>query len=164
MEPGRPDVKRPHRELKRQVQGRALEPSNASRSCSRSEGPPPLAAGFQLLDFLSSVGTPAGGRSAAVAGERKPSLEELAVDTASPFSAPGTKQSRWDTKVFRDIKWRRFEAVCARLLTQAGFEARTQSHGADGGVDIWLYSKNAEGLAAIVQCKLWGRQVGVAAG
>jgi restriction system protein len=73
--------------------------------------------------------------------------------------APAT---RWSQQVFEDIEWRRFEDVCASLFAQAGFEARTQSHGADGGVDIWLYSQNAQGPAAVVQCKHWlGRQVGV---
>jgi restriction system protein len=64
--------------------------------------------------------------------------------------------------VFEDIEWRRFETLCAELFAQAGFEARSQSHGADGGVDIWLYSRNAEGPAAVVQCKHWrGKPVGI---
>ncbi|WP_227494391.1 restriction endonuclease [Ramlibacter pallidus] len=73
-----------------------------------------------------------------------------------------SRQQGWSAQVFRDIEWRRFEAVCERLFAQAGFEAKTQSHGADGGVDIWLYSKNATGPVSVVQCKHWsGRQVGV---
>jgi restriction system protein len=72
------------------------------------------------------------------------------------------RATTWSAQVFRDIEWRRFEAVCGSLFAQAGFEARAQSHGADGGVDIWLHSTNAEGPAAIVQCKHWlGKQVGV---
>jgi len=68
----------------------------------------------------------------------------------------------WNAQVFRDVEWRRFEAVCGSLFAQAGFEARAQSHGADGGVDIWLHSANAEGPAAVVQCKHWlGKPVGV---
>ena len=39
---------------------------------------------------------------------------------------------------------------------------RRPPHSADGGVDIWLYSKHATGPAAIVQCKHWKNQaVGV---
>ena len=72
------------------------------------------------------------------------------------------RATAWNAQVFRDIEWRRFEAVCAKLFAQAGFEARSQSHGADGGVDIWLHSQNAEGPAAVVQCKHWlGKPVGV---
>ena len=68
----------------------------------------------------------------------------------------------WSARVFEDIEWRRFEALCASLFGQAGFETRAQSHGADGGVDIWLYSQHAEGPAAVVQCKHWiGKAVGV---
>jgi restriction system protein len=70
--------------------------------------------------------------------------------------------SQWSAQVFDDIEWRRFEALCAELFAQAGFEARTQSHGADGGVDIWLHSRHAEGPAMVVQCKHWhGKAVGV---
>lgn len=68
----------------------------------------------------------------------------------------------WCAQVFEDIEWRRFETLCGRLFAQAGFEPRMQSHGADGGVDIWLHSSNAEGPAAVVQCKHWsGKPVGV---
>jgi restriction system protein len=73
--------------------------------------------------------------------------------------APATA---WSMQVFDDIEWRRFETLCSELFAQAGFEARTQSHGADGGVDIWLYSRHAKGPVAVVQCKHWqGKQVGV---
>ena len=68
----------------------------------------------------------------------------------------------WCAQVFEDIEWRRFETLCGQLFAQAGFEPRMQSHGADGGVDIWLHSRHAEGPAAVVQCKHWhGRPVGV---
>lgn len=66
-----------------------------------------------------------------------------------------SKQPRWGKQVLDEIEWRRFEAVCQRLFSQAGFETKSQSHGADGGVDIWLYSKNSQGPAAVVQCKHW---------
>ena len=72
---------------------------------------------------------------------------------------------RWSREVFELIEWRRFEAVVEALFAQAGFETRSQTHGADGGVDIWLYSINhADGDApvSIVQCKQWMRhKVGV---
>jgi restriction system protein len=72
---------------------------------------------------------------------------------------------RWSREVFEMIEWRRFEAVVEALFAQAGFETRSQAHGADGGVDIWLYSINhADGDApvSIVQCKQWMRwKVGV---
>lgn len=67
----------------------------------------------------------------------------------------------WSREVFELIEWRRFEAVVEAIFAQAGFETRAQAHGADGGVDIWLYSTNhAHGDApvSIVQCKQWMRQ------
>ncbi len=68
----------------------------------------------------------------------------------------------WSPAVFTAIEWRRFEAVCETLFAQAGFETKSQSHGADGGVDIWLHSRNAMGPVAVVQCKHWlGKAVGV---
>lgn len=70
--------------------------------------------------------------------------------------------STWSPDVFAAIEWRRFEAVCETLFAQSGFETQSQSHGADGGVDIWLRSRNAEGPVAVVQCKHWqGKPVGV---
>jgi restriction system protein len=77
----------------------------------------------------------------------------------TPSHQPATT---WSPAVFAAIEWRRFEAVCEALFAQAGFETRSQSHGADGGVDIWLHSANAQGPAAVVQCKHWqGKPVGV---
>lgn len=92
------------------------------------------------------------------------------LNTAPPKPAeptPAAKDARarpthWSPAVFAAIEWRRFEAVCEKLFGQAGFETRSQSHGADGGVDIWLHSRNAEGPVSIVQCKHWqGKSVGV---
>lgn len=79
-------------------------------------------------------------------------------------STPTSQQpeTTWTSAVFAAIEWRRFEAVCESLFGQAGFETKSQSHGADGGVDIWLHSRNATGPVAVVQCKHWqGKAVGV---
>ena len=81
-----------------------------------------------------------------------------AEDRREPFSREtSTRQPaiKWSAAVFAAIEWRRFEAVCETLFAQAGFATRSQSHGADGGVDIWLHSANAEGPVAVVQCKHW---------
>ena len=86
--------------------------------------------------------------------------------TAAPAGGEPPEMRRaataWSPAVFAAIEWRRFEAVCEALFAQAGFETRSQSHGADGGVDIWLHSKNATGPVSVVQCKHWqGKPVGV---
>lgn len=103
---------------------------------------------------------------AAGSGAPSPSGSKATV-TGSATDAPRTsandqRQQQWSAAVFDAIEWRRFEAVCEALFAQAGFDTRTQSHGADGGVDVWLHSKNASGPVSVVQCKHWrGKQVGV---
>jgi restriction system protein len=69
----------------------------------------------------------------------------------------------WGKEVFDVIEWRRFEALVEALFAQAGFETKSQSHGADEGVDIWLYSRSRpDSPVSIVQCKHWqGKKVGV---
>jgi restriction system protein len=69
----------------------------------------------------------------------------------------------WGVDVFEAIEWRRFEALVERLFQQAGFETRSQSHGADGGVDVWLYSRHqTDRPVSVVQCKHWSsKRVGV---
>ncbi|MFM1908907.1 MAG: hypothetical protein RLZZ591_2584 [Pseudomonadota bacterium] len=75
-----------------------------------------------------------------------------------------TRQSRstkWGLDVFGHIEWRRFEALCEALFSKNGFETRAQSHGADGGVDIWLQNSSGK-VMAVVQCKHWqNKAVGV---
>jgi restriction system protein len=84
-------------------------------------------------------------------------IQDVPTRTAEP-----ARREVWSPSVFKDIEWRRFEAVCESLFAQAGFTTRAQSHGPDGGVDIWLYSRHAEGAVAVVQCKHWLSQaVGV---
>ena len=81
------------------------------------------------------------------------------------LAAPRAPPDHWSREVFELIEWRRFEAVVEALFAQAGFETRSQAHGADGGVDIWLYSVNhddSDAPVSIVQCKQWmRRKVGV---
>lgn len=103
-------------------------------------------------DAFGLVPPPAPGGSAA----------EARHSPATPSTTPPQPAATWSPAVFAAIEWRRFEAVCEALFAQAGFETRSQSHGADGGVDIWLHSRNAEGPVAVVQCKHWqGKPVGV---
>lgn len=76
---------------------------------------------------------------------------------------PRKTPDRWSPELFVQIEWRRFEAVIEALFSQAGFETRSQSHGADGGVDIWLHPRSSSAApVSIVQCKHWaGKRVGV---
>jgi restriction system protein len=92
-------------------------------------------------------------------------VTELLRESAQqlPASAGNKGLTRWSADVFAAIEWRRFEAVVERLFQQAGFETKSQSHGADMGVDVWLYSRHQPGQpVGVVQCKQWsGKRVGV---
>jgi restriction system protein len=92
-------------------------------------------------------------------------VTELLRDSGESRAANARREAPvcWTAKVFDAIEWRRFEAVIERLFQQAGFETRSQSHGADKGVDVWLYSRNQPGQpVSLVQCKHWsGKRVGV---
>jgi restriction system protein len=91
-------------------------------------------------------------------------LAEIPAAAASSSAANEARHASrataesWSREVFELIEWRRFEAVVEALFAQAGFETRSQSHGGDGGVDIWLYSLNhgdGDAPVSIVQCKQW---------
>lgn len=70
------------------------------------------------------------------------------------------RSGEWKAEVFDHFEWRRFEALCEALYGQAGVRTESQSHGPDGGVDIWLYLQNAA-KPMIVQCKHWSRKVAI---
>lgn len=92
-------------------------------------------------------------------------VTELLRESAErrPARAHHGTLTSWGADVFAAIEWRRFEAVVERLFQQAGFETKSQSHGADMGVDVWLYSRNQPGQpVSLVQCKHWsGKRIGV---
>lgn len=90
-------------------------------------------------------------------------LERLKAAPTETSAKPARTPESWSAEVFDVIEWRRFEAVVELLFQQAGFETKSQSHGADGGVDVWLYSRHEPGKpASLVQCKHWqGKKVGV---
>lgn len=88
----------------------------------------------------------------------------VANDSAPPLrSTVRERPAEWCREVFLLIEWRRFEALVETLFVQAGFETKAQTHGADGGVDVWLYAKGRTSTpVSIVQCKQWtGKSVGV---
>lgn len=95
-----------------------------------------------------------------VSFKAKPKRIGLLAASPEQTSTISTERSvSWNMQVFADIEWRRFEAVCERLFAQSGFKTKSQSHGADGGVDVWMYSAHAEGPVSIAQCKHWRNEV-----
>lgn len=73
------------------------------------------------------------------------------TDTDQP--AP-KKQIPWSATVFEMIEWRRFEALVEAMVRQAGYLTKSQSHGADEGVDIWVYRTTEPNKpVSLIQCK-----------
>lgn len=93
---------------------------------------------------------------------RSPKVQEAkSPPETSPPPSPRQQAQQWSPAVLAAIEWRRFEALCEAFYAQAGLSTRSQSHGADGGVDIWLLSKHMD-APRIVQCKHWlSKPVGV---
>ena len=137
-----------------------------------------MAAGGLLL-WLGRLDAVAGNAATGAASSRAPGPQRagavipikqgrdrrlaIASSSAAPVHPPMPREA-WSAEVFSEmVDWRRFEAVVEALFAQAGFETRSQSHGADGGIDIWLHSRSQAGApVSIVQCKHWsGRRVGV---
>lgn len=106
--------------------------------------------------------SPAPARSSVVA-ESAHHRKEPILGTA-PKNLEDIRSAGWSMSVFEAIEWRRFEAVVEALFRQAGFITKAKSHGPDGGVDVWLYSKHQPdgSPVSLVQCKHWqGKRVGV---
>lgn len=74
-----------------------------------------------------------------------------------------TRPRHWSAEVFSAIEWRRFEALVEALFAQRGYITKSQSHGADEGIDVRLYSPSQpDELMGLVQCKHWpAKRVGV---
>ncbi len=109
-----------------------------------------------------AAGAPEADSASASRARTEPVLDTGAASPLYPRRDAGSQAAAtWSAAVFAEIEWRRFEAVCEALYAQAGFATRSQSHGADGGVDIWLQSRHSD-QPRIVQCKHWqNRPVGV---
>lgn len=59
------------------------------------------------------------------------------------------------------IDWKLLEEVVAACYRENGLEAKTQSHGPDGGVDVAVFHPGDKEPFALVQVKQWRKDVGV---
>lgn len=86
--------------------------------------------------------------------QQPPSAVKVAVSPA-PVAV-------WKAELFDRMSPQQFDAFCLTLFAQSGLETRAQSHGAGGGVTIWLHSRNAQqgkdSPIAVAVCKLWPGQ------
>jgi restriction system protein len=85
-------------------------------------------------------------------------LGSPAVPAALPAPVPAPPTA-WGPEVFEAMSAQQFESVCEALFAQGGFGTRCQSHGAAGGVTIWLHSRHAQQgkdrPVAVAHCKQW---------
>lgn len=89
--------------------------------------------------------------------------DRLIEEAKHKRSATRLAPTAWGPAAFDVIEWRRFEMLVEALFAQAGFDTQSQPHGADEGIDVWLYSRSQPGIpVSVVQCKHWrGKRVGV---
>lgn len=139
-----------------------------------------LVAGGAVLLWLASYGPGAmdpearaneavRGRRGRAGAHRRAAADSMPEDrpliaAAQPPSAVPVppRPTSWGTEVLDVIEWRRLEALVEALFRQAGFDTRSQSHGADGGVDVWLHTPLApEKPVGVVQCKHHRKLAGV---
>ena len=118
-----------------------------------------LDAAEAATDLQARKTTSASNKAAAPASDARARLvRPRPPRPAPPETERPAPEHAWSAAVFDHIEWRRFEAVCEALFAQSGMRSESQSHGADGGVDIWLYSQHSD-KPVIVQCKHWKKRV-----
>ncbi|HEX4599250.1 MAG TPA: restriction endonuclease [Burkholderiaceae bacterium] len=89
-------------------------------------------------------------------GQAIEDFERASQEARTARGAPSARPTSWGPDLFNLIEWRRFEAVVEALFRQVGFDTKSRSHGADGGVDVWLFSRqHPEVPVGLVQCKHW---------
>jgi restriction system protein len=74
---------------------------------------------------------------------------------------PKCKPTEWSLDLLRSLEWKRFEQVCAEFFRQLGKLVEVSRRGADGGVDVKVYSNKNQSLEHVIQCKAWSYRVGV---
>jgi restriction system protein len=139
----------------------------------RGEGPPRLPAPGKLaappstpvaIDKLIDFPEPAPPRRPPI--QPTPPTPPKPPMSASKVAAGPAPASTWTAELFDRMSPQQFDAFCLTLFAQSGLETRAQSHGAAGGVTIWLHSRNAQqgkdSPVAVAVCKLWpGQQLAV---
>ena len=71
-----------------------------------------------------------------------------------PSATALPRPSEWSHTLIRTIEWKRFEELCCGYWRAKGYRAELTAAGADGGIDLRLYSPSDPGkILAVVQCK-----------
>ncbi|MDO9451096.1 MAG: restriction endonuclease [Rugosibacter sp.] len=91
----------------------------------------------------------------------KPDEDRIWNEWKAVSATTSVKPTEWSIGLLRDLEWKRFEDVCQKFYALKGIKSETTQLGADGGIDIRLYQDDSGKPTSIVQCKAWGRYVGV---
>jgi len=89
----------------------------------------------------------------AVTPDNYEGVGSLKSDTENISASPIASEMKLTRDVLYEMDWKLFETLCTEAIKEQGLHAKETSFGADGGVDIVVYSKNSEEPAGIVQCK-----------
>lgn len=147
-----------------------------------SKGAPPVVVVSALVKGLASAGKylvplvlvclaiwfwlvgPSTQHGTQTAGKRNRHQRRIEPSGGAPESERTTSRpapTEVTLDLLRTLEWRRFEEACAEYFRCINFHAITQSHGADGGVDIQLAHIGEPGrIVGLVQCKQWAKPVG----
>lgn len=110
--------------------------------------------------FQSRPSTYADRVSSAPPTRTRENVHRQEVNEVNPVHHPLNEPVTWTLDLIRSLEWKRFEDLCAEFSKNNGLRTETTSLGADGGVDIRLYSSSGE-LVGVVQCKAWKSDIGV---
>lgn len=84
----------------------------------------------------------------------------LAVVVSAPPPPPAVVDLT--PELLRQLEWKRFELIVARILGSTDVRAECTRTGADGGIDVMLYRPGEDRPYCCVQCKAWDtKPVGV---
>ena len=107
---------------------------------------------------LDPLSIPATTEPAGLEHSTLPSVLGPASQPPAAEVATHPRATAWDAGVLEAIEWRRFEAVCEALFTQAGFEPRSEPGGGQRATVMWLHSRHAQGPVAVACCRHWLRR------
>jgi restriction system protein len=88
-------------------------------------------------------------------------FSSIAAKVAFGSRQPKLSPEQWTPELLKRLEWRRFEELCAAYFEALGFRVELAANGAEGGT-ISLYSKGAQTISILVQCRPWdAHRVGI---
>ncbi|MCX6943583.1 MAG: restriction endonuclease [Opitutales bacterium] len=121
-----------------------------------------------LVPVLMPEGNPWGRFHKDLLPKKAKQAEPPIVSGARPPAMPATVSRKpdplidgWSLELLNEIEWHRFEQVVAAYEKELGHDARLTDFGADGGIDIKVYDREAGQVKRLVQCKAYSQKLKV---